>query len=123
MLKTASENNKRRALTMSVKMFIENNLPHELLLGPRQKSKIRNAFENNVSTDIQLSKAQISKITQFGGFLSSLLSNIAVPLMKVAVSMAKNILVLLGIQQLILLEQLMLELKRKKTETKHRPGK
>ena len=118
MLKTASENNKRRALTMSVQMFIENNLPHELLLGPRQKTKIRNAFENNVSTDIQLSKAQISKIIQFGGFLSSLLSKIAVPLMKVAVSMTKNILVLLGIQQLILLEQLMLELKRKKKGNK-----
>ena len=118
MLKTASENNKGRALTMSVKMFTENSLPHELLLGPRQKTKIRNAFENNVSTDIQLSKAQISKIIQFGGFLSSLLSKIADPLMKVAVSMAKNILVLLGIQQLILLEQLMLELKRKKKGNK-----
>ena len=40
-------------------MFNGNNLPHELLL-TRQKTKLRNAFENNVSTDIQLSKAQIS---------------------------------------------------------------
>ena len=39
-----------------------NNLPHELLLTARQETKLRNAFENNTSTDIKLSKAQISKI-------------------------------------------------------------
>ena len=50
-----------------------------------------------MSVDVKLSKTQISKITQSGGFLGSLLSNIAGPLMKVAVPLAKNILAPLGI--------------------------
>ena len=45
-----------------------------------------------MSTDIKLSRAQISKTIQSGGFLGSLLSKIAGPLMKVAVSSAKNVL-------------------------------
>ena len=49
-------------------MFNGKNLPHELLLTTRQTTKLRNAIENNMSTDIKLSKAQISKIIQFGGF-------------------------------------------------------
>ena len=51
----------------------------------RQKTKLRNAFNNNMSTDLKLSKAQISKIIQSGGFLGSLLSKLAVPLMEVAI--------------------------------------
>ena len=50
-----------------------------------------------MSVDVKLSKTQISKITQSGGLLGSLLSNIAGPLMKVAVPLAKNILAPLGI--------------------------
>ena len=50
-----------------------------------------------MSTDIKLSKAQISKIIQSGGFLRPLLSKLAGPLMKVAVPLAKNILAPLGI--------------------------
>ena len=50
-----------------------------------------------MQTGIKLSKAQISKIIQSGGFLGSLLSKIAGPLMKVAVPLAKNILAPLGI--------------------------
>lgn len=65
-------------------------LPHELLLTTRQKTKLRNAFEKNMSPDIKLSKIQISQVTQSGGFLSALLSKIAGPLMKVAVSFPKN---------------------------------
>ena len=82
---------------MNANMSNKNNLPHELLLTTRQTTKLRNAIKNNMSTDIKLSKAQISKIIQSGGFLSSLLSKVAVPLMKVAVSLAKNILATLGI--------------------------
>ena len=78
-------------------MFTGKNLPHELLITTRQKTKLRDAFENNMSTDIKLSKTQISKIIQSGGFLGSLLSKIAGPLMKVAVPLAKNILAPLGI--------------------------
>ena len=83
---------------MNIKMFNGSNLPHKLLLlTKRQKIKLRNTFENNMSTDIKLSKAQISKIIQSGGFLGSLLSKIAGPLMKVAVPLVKNILTPLGI--------------------------
>ena len=53
-------------------MFHGNDLPHELLLTTRQKAKLRNAFNNNMSTNLKLSKAQISKIIQCGGFLESL---------------------------------------------------
>ena len=65
---------------MSVKMLDGNDLPHELLLATRQKTKLRNAFNNNKSTDLKLSKAQISKLIQSGGFLGSLLSKLAGPL-------------------------------------------
>ena len=75
---------------MNIKIFNGNHLPHELLLTARQETKLRNAFENNTSTDIKLSKAQISKIIQSGGVLGSLLSKLAGPLMKVAVPLAKN---------------------------------
>ena len=76
---------------MNVKMFSANNLPHELLLTTRQTTKLRNAIENNMCTDIKLSKAQISKIVQSRRFLGSLLSKIAVALMKVAFPFTKNI--------------------------------
>ena len=45
-----------------------------------------------MSTDLKLSRAQISKIIQSGGFLGSLLSKLAGPLMKVAIPLAKNVL-------------------------------
>ena len=43
-------------------MFNGNDFPHELLLTARLKTKLRNAFNNNMWTDLKLSKAQISKI-------------------------------------------------------------
>ena len=46
---------------------------------------------------MKLSKVQISKIIQFGGFLGSLLSKLAGPLMKVVIPVAKNVLAPLGI--------------------------
>ena len=82
---------------MSLKMFDVKDLHHELLLTTRQRTKLRNAFNNNMSSDIKLSKAQVSKIIQSGGFLGSLWSKLANPLMKVAVTLAKNILAPLGI--------------------------
>ena len=76
-LKAVVKNNKGATLRINLKMFNENNLPHELLLTIRQKTKVRNSFNNNMSSYIKLSKAQISKIIQFGGFLGSLLSKLA----------------------------------------------
>ena len=57
----------------------------------RQKTKLRNAFENNVSTDIKLPKTQIFKMIQYGVFIGPLLSKLAGPLMKVGAPLAKNI--------------------------------
>ena len=74
---------------MNLKMFHGNDLPHELLLITRQKTKLRHAFNNNMLTNLTLSKAQISKIIQPGGFLGSFLSKLARPLMKVAILLAK----------------------------------
>ena len=54
---------------MGLKMFDVYDLSHELLLTKGQTTKLKNAFNNNMSTDIKLSKAQISKIIQSGGFL------------------------------------------------------
>ena len=95
-LKTAVKNKTGTTLRISLKMFNGNNLPHELLLTTRQKTKVRNAFNNNMLTDSKLSKSQISKIIQSGWFLGSLLSRIAGTLMKIAILLAKNVLAPLG---------------------------
>ena len=67
-LKSAIKNKTGTALRISLKMLNGNDLPHELLLTTRQKTKLRNAFNNNMSTDLKLSKTQISKIIQPAGF-------------------------------------------------------
>ena len=96
-LKIAVKNKTGTTLWMNLKMLDGNDLPHELLLATRQKTELRNAFKSNMSTDLKVSKAQISKIIQSGGFLGSLLSKLAGPLMKVVVPLAKNILAPLGV--------------------------
>ena len=68
-------------------MFKGNNLSHELLLPTRQRTKLRNAFENNMSNDIKLSETQISKIIQSRGFLGRLLG----PLLKTGLPLIKNV--------------------------------
>ena len=86
-LKDAVSNNTGTTSIISLKMFNGNNLPHELLLTTRQKTKIRNAFNNNTSTDIKLSKSQINKIIQSGGFLGKLFG----PLLKTGLPLIKNV--------------------------------
>ena len=54
---------------MNLKIFDGKDLLHELFLTTRKKLKLRNTFNNNMSTDIKLSKAQISKLIQPGRFL------------------------------------------------------
>ena len=61
-LKTAVKNKTGTSLRISLKMFNRSDLPHDLLLATRQKTKSRNAFNNNMSTDLKFSKAQIFKI-------------------------------------------------------------
>ena len=84
-LKSDVENKAGLTLRICMKMFEGNHVPHELPLTTRQKTKLRNAFENNISTVMKWSKTQTSKIIQSGRFLGSLLSKIAGILMKVAI--------------------------------------
>ena len=47
-LKTAVKNKTGTALRISLKLFNGNDLPYELLLTTRQKTKLRNAFNSNM---------------------------------------------------------------------------
>ena len=89
-LKTAVKDKTGAILKISLKMLGGNDLPHELLLTTRRRTKLRNAFNNNMSTDLKLYKAQISRIIQSGGCLGSLLGKLAGPLMEVAIPLAKK---------------------------------
>ena len=51
-LKDAVKDDTGTTLRVNFKMFDGNDLPHELLLTTRQKTKLRNAFNNNMSTDL-----------------------------------------------------------------------
>ena len=79
----------------------ENDFPHQLLLTDRQVSSLRKSFASNSSTDIKLSKTQLSKIIKSGGFLSRLLGPLlktGLPLIKkVTKPLAKIVLIFLGL--------------------------
>ena len=91
-LKKAVKNNDSTTLRIGIKNLSKEDLPYELLLTTRQSTKLRNAINNNMATDLKLSKAQIKKLIQSGVFLGKLLSKLAGPLMKVAMTLAKNVL-------------------------------
>ena len=65
----------------------ETDFPHKLLFTNRQVSNLRNAFASNSSTDIKLSKTQLSRMIQSIGFLGRLLG----PLLKTELSLMKNV--------------------------------
>ena len=113
-LKSSIKNENDVVLRISSNMVSNSNdntnFPHELLLTNRQVANIRKAFAKNTSTDIKLSKTQLPKMIQSGGFLGNLLGKLAGPLMKVAIPLAKNVLGPLGISAAIL--QLMEVLKK-----------
>ena len=96
-LKKAVKDGSELVLRLGIKIFNKDELPHQLFLTTRQSTKLRNAINNNMSTDIKFSKAQLKKLIQSGGFLGSLLSKIAGPLMKVAMPLVKNVLAPLGL--------------------------
>ena len=81
----------------------ETNFPQKLLLTNRQVSNLRNAFANHLSADIKLSKTQLSKMIQSGGFLGRLLGpslKTGLLLMKNAVKpLAKSFLIPLGLTE------------------------
>ena len=90
-LKSAIKNETEVFLRLSSNMIGDSddkiNFPHELLLTNRQVANLRKAFANYLSTDIKLSKTQISKMIQSGGFLGRLLG----PLLKTRLPLMKNV--------------------------------
>ena len=60
-LKKAVRCNEKIKLRLGIKNFNKDELLHELLLTTRQNTKLRNAINNNLATDIKLSRAQIKK--------------------------------------------------------------
>ena len=95
-LKSAVKNKQGATLRMNAKIFNGNNLPRELFLTQRQITKLRNNTENNLQTDIKLSKAQIFKIIQSGGVLGTLLG----PLLKTGLPLLKSVMKPLGLLDL-----------------------
>ena len=87
--KSAIKNETEVVLRLSSNMIGDNetNFPHKLLLTNRQVSNLRKAFANHSSADIKLSKTQLSKMIQSGGFLSRLLG----PLLKTGLPLTKNV--------------------------------
>ena len=79
----------------------KSNFPHKLLLTNRQVSNLRKVFANHLSTDIKLSKTQLSKVIQSGGFLVRFLGSLlktGLPLIKNVIKpLAKSVLVPLGL--------------------------
>ena len=65
----------------------ETNFPHQLLLTNRQVENLRKVFANKSSTDIDLSKTQLTKMIQPGGFLGRLVD----PLLKTWLPLIKNV--------------------------------
>ena len=74
----------------------ENNFPHKLLLINTQISRHRKAFVNYSSDNIKLSKTQLHKMGQSGGFLGRFLG----PLLKTGLPLMKDILNLLAKRQM-----------------------
>ena len=95
--KKAVKSNEGTTLRLGIKNFNKDETPHELLVTTRQNTKLHNDINNNSAIDIKLSKAQIKKLIQSGGFLGKLLSKLAGPLIKVAMPLAKNVLAPLGL--------------------------
>ena len=65
----------------------ESNFPHKLLLTNRQVANLCKAFANHSSADTKLSKSQLFKMMQSGGFLGRLLG----PLLKTRLPVMKNV--------------------------------
>ena len=86
-MKLAIKNEAETVLRLSSNMIRddETNFPHKLSLTNRQVSNLRRASANYLSADIKLSKAQLSKMIQSGGFLGTLLG----PLRKTGLSLIK----------------------------------
>ena len=65
----------------------ETNFPHKSLLINRQVANLCKSFSNHLSADIKLSKTQLSKMIESGGFLGRSLG----PLLKTGLPLIKNV--------------------------------
>ena len=72
---SALKNENEVVLRLSSNMIGDNviNFPHKLLLTNKQVASLGKAIANYLSTDIKLTKNQVSKIIKSGGFLGRLL--------------------------------------------------
>ena len=90
-LRSAIKNETKAALRLLSNMVgnpnDESNFPNKLLLTNRQVANLRKDFANKSSTEIKLSKTQLSKMIQSGGFLGRLLG----PLLKTGLPLIKNV--------------------------------
>ena len=90
-VKSAIKNETDVVLRLSSDMIAnsdnETNFPHKLLLTNRQAANLCKAFANHTSTDIKLSKTQLSNMIQLGGFLGRLLG----PLLKTGLPLIKSV--------------------------------
>ena len=95
-LKTSFKNETKITLNLSSNRVRyskdENNFPHQLLLTKTQVSRLRKAFTNNSPAKINLSKTNLHKIGQSGGFLKRLLGS----LLKTRLTLIVNVLKLLS---------------------------
>ena len=100
--KSSIKNENEAVLRLSSNMIGDNEtkFPHKLLLTNRKVSNLRKAFANHLSTDIKLSKTQLSKTIQSGRFLGRLLG----PLLKTGLPFIKNVIKTLAQSVLIPLE-------------------
>ena len=104
-LKSAIKNKSEVVLKLSSNMIANSddktNFPHELLLTNRQVANLHKAFANHLSTNIKLSKTQLSKMMQSGGFFGRLLGSLlktGLPLIKNVIKpLAKTVLIFLGL--------------------------
>ena len=88
-LESAPKNKTAITLSITNKTFHDEELlPHKLFLTTRWKTKIRNAFANNMSMDVNHSKAQLPKIVQSSEFLGAV-GKLSIRLMKFGFSLAK----------------------------------
>ena len=89
-LKSAAKNKTGTIARLNNRNFEDEEIQHELFLTTRQTAKIRKVFANNMSTNIKLKKAQISKTIQSDRFFAKTLGkpdkkvllDLAVPLAK-----------------------------------------
>ena len=101
--KSAIKNETEVVLRLSSNMIGDNeaNFPNKLLLTNRQVSNLCQAFANHLSADIKLSKTQLSKMIQSGGFSGRLLGpwlKTGLPLIKNVIKpLAKSVLIPLGL--------------------------